>query len=145
MLSDSHRKTFPHIKFILPNAPLRTVGVPIAGAPGETILPAWWDPRLSAGIPDVWTGRSTPIGDEAGLLEARTTVNALLDAEAKLVAPGRIVVVGFSQGAGLALAVGLEDERVDGVIGESFLFFLLPSWGRAKEALSISEMWECTH
>lgn len=109
----------PHIKFILPNAPVRNVHVPIAGAPGEAELPAWWDPRLTHGIPPVWPGKDTPIGDVAGLKEATAEIEKIIEEEAKLVAPGRVFLGGFSQGTTLSLAVGLENDKVGGIIALS--------------------------
>jgi lysophospholipase I len=110
--------SLPHIKFILPNADIIKVHVPIAGAPGEAELPAWWDPLLAGGIRPTWTGKDTPIGDVEGLKDARTKIEKLIDEEAKLVGPRRIFLGGFSQGTVLSLAVGLENENIGGIIGE---------------------------
>ncbi|EXJ79531.1 hypothetical protein A1O3_07810 [Capronia epimyces CBS 606.96] len=110
--------SLPHIKFILPNAPITRVSVPVGGAPGEAELPAWWDPRLNDGLPAEWPGK-TPSGDATGLKKAIATVEKIIDEEAKLVAPGRVFLGGFSQGTILSLAVGLENDKVGGIIALS--------------------------
>jgi lysophospholipase-2 len=110
----------PHIKFILPNAPIIKVHVPIAGVPGETELPAWWDPLIPTGIRPDWAGKDTPVGDVEGLKDARAELEKTIEGESKLVAPGRIFLGGFSQGTILSLAVGLENDKVGGIIGNSF-------------------------
>jgi lysophospholipase I len=110
------------VKFILPNASIINVHVSIGRAPGETQLPAWWDPLLAGGIPSVWPGKDNPIGDVAGLKRATTNLEKIIEEEAKLVAPGRIVLGGFSQGTTLSLAVGLENDKVGGIIGNVFYF-----------------------
>jgi predicted esterase len=107
----------PHIKFILPNASIIDVHVPVAGVPGEAKLPAWWDPQLSNGLHSVWAGKDTPTKDVEGLKDATSKLEKLIEEEAKLVAPGRIVLGGFSQGTILSLAVGLENNNVGGIIG----------------------------
>jgi hypothetical protein len=112
----------PHVKFILPNAPIIDVHVPIAGAPGEAKLPAWWDPRLANGLSSAWTGKDTAVADVEGIEEATTNLEKIIDEEAKLVAPGRIFLGGFSQGTVLSLAVGLENDKVGGIIGKFFCF-----------------------
>jgi lysophospholipase I len=110
--------SLPHIKFILPNADVIKVHIPIAGAPGEAELPAWWDPLLADGIRSTWTGKDTPIGDVEGLKGTRTKIEKIIDEEAKLVGPRRIFLGWFSQGTVLSLATGLENEKVGGIIGE---------------------------
>jgi predicted esterase len=102
----------------LPNASIINVHVPISGAPGEAKLPAWWDPQLANGITSAWTGKDTPIGDIKGLKDASEKLEKIIDEEAKLVAPGRVVLGGFSQGTVLSLAVGLENKKVGGIIGD---------------------------
>jgi lysophospholipase-2 len=110
----------PHIKFILPNASIINVHIPIAGAPGEAKLPAWWDPLLANGIRSAWVGKDTPIGDVEGIKDASAKLEKIIDEESKLVTPGRVFLGGFSQGTVLSLAVGLENEKVGGIIGDSF-------------------------
>jgi predicted esterase len=112
----------PHIKFILPNASIIRVHVPIAGAPGETELPAWWDPLLADGIRSAWVEKDTPVADISGLKDASANIQKIIEEEAKLVAPGRIILGGFSQGTTLSLAVGLENDKVGGIIGNLFSF-----------------------
>jgi len=93
------------------------VHVPIAGSPGEAELPAWWDPQLAGGIREAWVGKETPVGDVQGIKESIAAIEKIIEEEAKLVAPGRIFLGGFSQGTTLSLAVGLENEEVGGIIG----------------------------
>lgn len=109
----------PHIKFVLPNAPIINVHVPVAGAPDEAELPAWWDPLLADGIPSDWTGKDSPVKDAAGIKLASANLSRIIEEEAKLVPTGRIVLGGFSQGTILSLAVGLENDEVGGIIGIS--------------------------
>jgi predicted esterase len=117
-MNSTQRASLPHIKFILPNASIINAHVPIAGAPGEADLPAWWDPLLAGGIPSAWAGKDTPIEDIKGFTTATEKLERIIADEAKLVAPGRVVLGGFSQGTVLSLAVGLENDKVGGIIGE---------------------------
>jgi predicted esterase len=103
----------------LPNASIINVHVPIAGVPGEAELPAWWDPYLGDGIRTVWVGRDTPLVDVEGVKKATTKIEKIIEEEAKLVAPGKIVLGGFSQGTVLSLAVGLENDKIGGIIGKN--------------------------
>jgi hypothetical protein len=114
------RTSLPHVKFILPNASIINVHVPIAGAPGETQLPAWWDPFITDGIRSVWAGKDTPVNDVEGFKKATANLEKIIEEEAKLVAPGRVILGGFSQGTVLSLAVGLENSKVGGIIGKFF-------------------------
>jgi len=109
----------------LPNASVINVHVPIAGAPGEAELPAWWDPHLGGGIRSVWVGKDTPLEDAEGVGKAKTQTVKIIEEEARLVAPGRIVLGGFSQGTVLSLAAGLENDKVGGIIGTSSLINIL--------------------
>ncbi|KUJ08265.1 alpha/beta-hydrolase [Mollisia scopiformis] len=109
----------PHIKFILPNASIIKVHVPIAGAPGEAELPAWWDPLLAGGLRERWSGRDTPIGDVEGFKDASGKVEKIIEEESRLVGPGRVFLGGLSQGTVLSLAVGLENDKIGGIIALS--------------------------
>ncbi|KAN0110776.1 Phospholipase/carboxylesterase/thioesterase [Hyaloscypha variabilis] len=113
------RTSLPHVKFILPNASIINVHVPIAGAPGETQLPAWWDPFITDGIRSVWAGKDTPVNDVEGFKKATANLEKIIEEEAKLVALGRVILGGFSQGTVLSLAVGLENSKVGGIIALS--------------------------
>ncbi|PMD27027.1 hypothetical protein NA56DRAFT_697177 [Hyaloscypha hepaticicola] len=75
--------SLPHVKFILPNASIIKVHVLIAGAPGETQLPA---------IQSSWAGKDTPVNDVEGFKKATANLEKIIEEEAKLVAPGRVIL-----------------------------------------------------
>lgn len=58
--------------------------------------------------------------DVEGFKEATANLEKIIEEEAKLVAPGRLILGGFSQGTVLSLAVGLENAKVGGIIGKIF-------------------------
>ena len=100
---------------ILPDAPLRRFLI----GNREQLVPAWFEPRLKnsrdpdplLGAGDDAGGKTTPWkcgGIEAAVAWARAL---LAEVEARGAAPGSVVIAGFSQGAGLALAVAAEEER----------------------------------
>jgi predicted esterase len=109
----------------LPNASIINVHVPISGIPGEAKLPAWWDPLLTNGMRSAWVGKDSPIEDVEGLKDASAKLEKIIEEEAKLVAPGRVVLGGFSQGTVLSLAVGLENDKVGGIIGDLLSLYIL--------------------
>jgi phospholipase/carboxylesterase len=88
----------PRVRFVFPHAPQR--GVTINGG---LIMPAWYD---------ILSLEGQGPGDEAGIRASAAHVEALLAREeARGVARERIVLAGFSQGAAMALHVGLRSEK----------------------------------
>jgi phospholipase/carboxylesterase len=96
------------VRFVFPNAPLRTVSV----NGGET-MPAWYDPRPVAPV----TG-ALSTQDEEGLRASQDVVQALIDREAARGMPsGQVVLLGFSQGAVMTLMAGLRaPQRLAGLV-----------------------------
>ena len=89
------RPGWPALRFVFPHAPVRPVTVN-----GGMRMRAWYD-LLSI---DLGERRE----DETGVRESIAQVEALIEAEvARGIAPERIVLAGFSQGAAIALATGL--------------------------------------
>lgn len=97
------------VRFVFPCAPLRLDGVGMYGSR------AWWMIDLERFQLAIMTGKARDLTKEVpdGLAAARAAVLALLDdVEAKLrVAPERITLGGFSQGAMLSLDVALRCDR----------------------------------
>jgi phospholipase/carboxylesterase len=95
------------VRWVFPHAPMRPVTVN-----GGYVMRAWYD------ITGFGGGHRE---DEAGLRASREAVDALIGRErARGVAPGRIVVAGFSQGCAMALLVGLRHpETLAGIVGLS--------------------------
>ena len=95
------------VRFIFPHAPLR----PVTINQGH-VMRAWYDIRALAGVRRE---------DEAGVRQSARQVEALLARERQRgIAPGRIVVAGFSQGGAMALHVGLRHpDRLAGILALS--------------------------
>src|SRR6266481_3458066 len=95
------------IRFVFPNAPLR----PVTINQGH-VMRAWYDIRALAGARRE---------DEAGVRQSARQIEALVERERKRgIAPGRIVLAGFSQGGAMALHVGLRyAERLAGIMALS--------------------------
>ncbi len=84
------------VRFVFPSAPVRPVSIN-----GGYEMRAWYDiyPPNPGGVRRE---------DEAGLRESQAIVQQLLDREAQRgVAPGRTVLMGFSQGCAMTLLAGL--------------------------------------
>jgi phospholipase/carboxylesterase len=94
-------------RFIFPHAPDRPVTVN-AGM----VMPAWYDIRVLALQREI---------DEGGVLESTEQVAALMARERNRgIAPGRLVLAGFSQGGAIALHAALRyPARLAGVIALS--------------------------
>jgi phospholipase/carboxylesterase len=94
------------IRFVFPHAPVRPVTLNMGMR-----MRAWYD------IFQLGGGRE----DDAGIRESQKAVEALIAEQAKLgIAPGRIVVAGFSQGGAIALQTALRHpERLAGVLALS--------------------------
>jgi phospholipase/carboxylesterase len=92
---------------VFPHAPLR----PVTINQGH-VMRAWYDVRALAGVRRE---------DEAGVRQSARQIEALMERERQRgIAPGRLVLAGFSQGGAMALHVGLRyPERLAGVMGLS--------------------------
>jgi phospholipase/carboxylesterase len=97
----------PAIRFVFPHAPMR----PVTINQGH-VMRAWYDIPALAGVRRE---------DEAGVRQSAQQVEALIDRERQRgVAPGRLVLAGFSQGGAMALHVGLRyPERLAGILALS--------------------------
>ena len=97
----------PAVRFVFPHAPLR----PVTINQGH-VMRAWYDIRAQAGVRRE---------DEAGVRQSARQVDALIARERQRgIAPGRLVLAGFSQGGAMALHVGLRyPERLAGVLALS--------------------------
>ncbi|HEY7251410.1 MAG TPA: alpha/beta hydrolase fold domain-containing protein [Methylomirabilota bacterium] len=97
----------PAVRFVFPHAPLR----PVTINQGH-VMRAWYDIRALAGVRRE---------DEAGVRQSAQQVEALIERERKRgIAPGRLVLAGFSQGGAMALHMGLRHrERLAGVLALS--------------------------
>jgi phospholipase/carboxylesterase len=95
------------VRYVMPRAPVRPVTIN-----GGYRMRAWYD-ILGTDL--------VRREDEAGLRESVQLVHALLDREAaRGVAPGRIVLAGFSQGCAITLLAGLRyRQRLAGLAGLS--------------------------
>lgn len=99
------------VRYVFPSAPVRPVSLN-NGYP----MPAWYD--IFPPPSDVAQPRRE---DEAGLREAAGWVQQLIDREIERgVPPGRIVLMGFSQGCAMTLMAGLRaPQRLAGLAGLS--------------------------
>ena len=97
----------PGIRFVFPHAPLR----PVTINQGH-VMRAWYDVRALAGVRRE---------DEAGVRQSARQVEALIARERQRgIAPGRLVLAGFSQGGAMALHVGLRHpDRLAGILALS--------------------------
>ncbi|MDB5859194.1 MAG: carboxylesterase-like protein [Ramlibacter sp.] len=96
------------VRFIFPHAPVMPVTIN-----GGYRMRAWYDILGSE-----MQGRE----DEAGLRQSREAIEALLvrEEQERGMAPGRIVLAGFSQGCAMALMTGLRHgQRLAGIAGLS--------------------------
>ena len=95
------------VRFVFPHAPLR----PVTINQGH-VMRAWYDIRALAGVRRE---------DEAGVRQSARQIEALVERERRRgIAPGRLVLAGFSQGGAMALHVGLRHaERLAGVMALS--------------------------
>ena len=85
----------PHIKWIFPHSPERSITVN-----GGARMPGWYD--------IISLERIVGQEDEVGMLESKSLIQELIDAELDLGIPNtRIIVGGFSQGAAMSLLTGL--------------------------------------
>ncbi|OIO71362.1 MAG: carboxylesterase [Zetaproteobacteria bacterium CG12_big_fil_rev_8_21_14_0_65_55_1124] len=102
------------IRFIFPHAPAMPVTIN-----GGYVMPAWYDIR------------QTDLGiehDEAGIAASAKAVQLLVEQQQMNgIAASRIVLAGFSQGAAMALHVGLAQEEALGGIMALSGYLLLPN------------------
>ncbi|KGM42026.1 carboxylesterase [Aquabacterium sp. NJ1] len=96
------------IRYVLPSAPVMSVSIN-----GGYEMRAWYDI-----LPTNDLARRE---DEAGLRRSHQAINALIDREVQRgIAPGRIVLMGFSQGCAMALMTGLRyPHRLAGIVALS--------------------------
>jgi phospholipase/carboxylesterase len=94
----------PRVRFVFPNAPLRAVTIN-----GGMVMPAWYD---------ITTLGRAGGEDESDVRESAREVAALLEREKRRGVPaGRTVLAGFSQGAAIALHVGVRHpETLAGIL-----------------------------
>lgn len=113
---------WPALRFVFPHAPVRPVTVN-----GGMAMRAWYDIK---GL-DIASQE-----DEAGIRASIAAVRALIAREqARGVAPGQIVLAGFSQGGAIALAGGLRlDEPLAGIIALSTYLPLAGSLAAERSA-----------
>ena len=92
------------IRFVFPHAP----SIPVT-INGGMVMPAWYDILSLESIREV---------DENGVRQSADQIEALITVERERgIAPGRIVLAGFSQGGAIALHLGLRyPERLAGLI-----------------------------
>ena len=95
------------VRFVFPHAPKRPVTIN-----GGFVMPAWYNIRAMSLSRDV---------DEQGVQESMKHVQALISRENERGIPARrIVLAGFSQGAAMALHVGLRyRQRLAGIVALS--------------------------
>ncbi|CEJ01654.1 hypothetical protein CU097_007805 [Rhizopus azygosporus] len=106
-LAEELGKAFPHVKWILPNAPVAPISMNFG-----YLMPAWFDLH---GL----TKESLETEDEEGMLASLESVGKLIRDEVDSGTPAnRIVVGGFSQGCALSLLTGLTSEyKFGGIVG----------------------------
>lgn len=89
----------PNVRFVFPHAPNLPVTIN-----GGLVMPAWYDLRSIGPSPD----RES----EGDIRDSAVLIQELIDREVtRGVSPNRIVLAGFSQGAGMALHCGLRQEQ----------------------------------
>ncbi|KAJ7739925.1 Phospholipase/carboxylesterase/thioesterase [Mycena metata] len=97
-VADMFKRELPHVKWVLPNAPSMSVT-----ANGGMVMPSWFD---------IYSFDFDGKEDQAGMLKTSHALNQLITAEVDNGIPAnRIVLGGFSQGAGMSLLTGLTAER----------------------------------
>ena len=111
------------VRFVFPHAPVRPVTIN-----GGYRMRAWYD---------ILGSEIARIEDEAGLRASMLEVQALLDREmARGIAPGRSVLMGFSQGCAMTLLTGLRaPQRLGALVGLSgYLPLAASTAGERSEA-----------
>ncbi|MBC7804462.1 MAG: alpha/beta hydrolase fold domain-containing protein [Candidatus Parcubacteria bacterium] len=109
------------VRFIFPNAPHRPVTIN-----NGMRMPAWYDiVQLGGGAED-----------EAGIREAQASLENLISREmGRGIAPGKIVLAGFSQGGAIVLQTALRQrERLGGVMALSTYLPLAEALAAERQA-----------
>ncbi|KAF8842682.1 Phospholipase/carboxylesterase [Paxillus ammoniavirescens] len=95
----------PHVKWLLPNAPSRSITANLG-----FVMPGWFDLRS-------WDLQDQN-EDRTGMLESARTIDQYIQGEVDSgIPPGRIVVGGFSQGGAMSLLTALTARAENGVAG----------------------------
>ena len=95
----------PHVKWILPNAPSRSIS-----ANRGFVMSGWFD------LPTWDLGDKHE--DRDGMLDSARTIDKYIQDEINAgIPPERIVIGGFSQGGSMSLLAGLTARREDGLFG----------------------------
>lgn len=118
-------------RFIFPAAPHALQSGVDFSAFGMGAPRAWWHIDIAALEDALANGRQREFLTEvpSGMKEAREMACALLDEVEKKMAPTRIIVGGFSQGAMLATSITLEtDRKIDGLIAWSGTYLCEQIW-----------------
>jgi predicted esterase len=99
------RKLLPHVKFVLPNAPVQPVTINFGMS-----MPAWYDIRSLSDMDQA--------EDEQGMLKTSESITQLIRDEIQAGIPSeRIVSGGFSQGGAISLLTGLSSEyQLGGIV-----------------------------
>ncbi|KAJ1956684.1 hypothetical protein GGI12_005243 [Dipsacomyces acuminosporus] len=91
-------RSLPHVKFILPNAPLMPVSLNFG-----MVMPSWYDIKS--------LDKLASQEDEAGMRASMIQINRIVSDEIASGIPAeRIVLGGFSQGGAMTLFTGLQSE-----------------------------------
>jgi phospholipase/carboxylesterase len=108
------------VRFVLPHAPKRAVTIN-----GGYWMRAWYD---------IFDDAPARREDETGLRESQQIITALIDRERERgIEPGRIVLMGFSQGCAMTLQTGLRyGEKLAGLAGLSGYLPLAPTLERER-------------
>ncbi|KAG2217798.1 hypothetical protein INT45_005628 [Circinella minor] len=99
---------FPHIKWILPTAPLIKVE-----ANGNALLPAWFN------VPSFDKSANLKKTDSKGMIHSSNLINQLIQTEIDSGTPSdKIILGGFSQGCVITLLTGYSTHhKLGGIIG----------------------------
>lgn len=101
--------TLPHFRFVLPTAPTRPVTLN-----NHFSMPAWYDLYSLSPL--------NHTVDEAGIAQSQNKITELVQKERQ--SGKRVFVGGFSQGAVIALQVGLQCTEVSGIVALSGYYAL---------------------
>ncbi len=113
------------VRFVFPNAPARPVTINRGMR-----MPAWYDIYALGGGAE----------DEAGIRESGAAVDRLVAAQERLgIAPGRVVLAGFSQGGAIALQAALrQPAKLAGVMALSTYLPLAGKLGAERSEANLA-------